>query len=603
VPPDERHRLCGRSYPPRTHESTYQQIQIQQRILAKKITTYARTATGQPDKSMWVHPRNNFAWSHWGVNIHEVMTVDILHQLWKGIFDKLMGMIQSHLSKEVGSGAFGSKSTTVQGSDWELQLDDRFRQVPAFPGLRVFPNFSSISQWTGVEQKALIQQIVPVVAPLIKDEGKMGFIRAVVDFVLQAVYKSHDDTTLRYMNDALRRIDLLKWSFQEEQGKTAFNYPKFHVLTHWTDHIRKFGAADGLDTAHFEAAHIYLVKNPYKLTNKRLNFEQQILSLNIRRVKMLAMSELLQVRTIRPSESKKDVIGAMTTSAVRATELKRLGWDCSARESYQLDQIRLGSGIWRHASTMAKHLQIADFLDTLAVFIREERRRVDGIASDNFGMERLEQDSTWIGQYPVSIHSSIHCWKEAPPRSTDIDALIRETLRCSPAWQGHVGTWRRDCVWVQEFDPSQSASDVIRAPSLEGRLPGELQVVITVLDPCRQDERGQSLRYVGALIDLFQLRNQGRHHDVHGMIEVQRVVRDPTRRHRTLGHRRFYRLDLIHRSAHLVPAGRNKPGIYYINPYIDWDQYNSVYDREFDGKECQAAMKIHKKRKWRTFDN
>jgi hypothetical protein len=43
---------------------------------------------------------------------------------------------------------------------------------------------------------------------------------------------------------------------------------------------------------------------------------------------------------------------------------------------------------------MAKHLQIADFLDTLAVFIREERRRVDGIVSNNFRIKRLEQDST-----------------------------------------------------------------------------------------------------------------------------------------------------------------------------------------------------------------
>jgi hypothetical protein len=60
----------------------------------------------------------------------------------------------------------------------------------------------------------------------------MGFIRAVIDFVLQAVYKSHDNTTLRYINNALRRIDLLKWLFQEEQGKTVFNYLKFHVLIH-----------------------------------------------------------------------------------------------------------------------------------------------------------------------------------------------------------------------------------------------------------------------------------------------------------------------------------------------------------------------------------
>ena len=596
MPFNERHRLYGRPYPLRTHEDTYKQIQRQQHIRANKITTYARTANGQTDKSMWVHERENFAWKHWGVNIHEVQLPDILHQIMKGIVERLMTWIQKHLSVEIGSGTSGKKSTTVQQSDWEVQLDDRFRQVPAFPGLRVFRNFSSISQWTGVEQKALLQQIVPVVAPLLKDNGKMHFIRAVVDFVLQAIYKSHDDTTLRYMNDALRRMDLLKWSFQKEQGRTAFNYPKFHVLTHWTDHIRKFGAADGFDTAHFEAAHIYLIKKHYQLTNKRLNFEQQILGLNIRRVKMLAMSELLQLRARQSSNPKKEVIGATATSVARATELKGLGWVCPAVESARLHRIRLGTGIWRYASTMAKYLQIPDFIDGLAVFVREERRRIDGLGSDNAQMERLEQDPSWVDQYPVTIHSAIHCWKEAPPRSTGMDNPVKETLRCSPAWQGNVGVWRRDCVWVQEFDPSQLASDRVRAPSLEGRLPGELQVVVTVLDQCRQDEHGQSLRYIGALVDLFQLRNQGRHHDVHGMIEVQRVVRDRACRHRTLGHRRFYRLDLIHRSAHLVPIDRDKPAAYYVNPYIDWEQYNSVYDREFDGKECQAALKIHKKR-------
>jgi Plavaka transposase len=610
VAPKERHRLFQQPIPLRTHQSTCAQIEKQRQIRDKNITNYDRTAVGRIDKSMWVHERDNFAWRHHLVNIHGILHVDILHQLLKGIVARSMDWIKDHLSEQIGSGAYGKNKVTVQKSGWELQLDDRFRQVPAFPGLRVFPNFSNISQWTGVEQKALLQQLVPVVAPLLikntrdtRDDGKIEFIRAVVDFVTQAVYKSHDDTTLRYMNDALRRIDLLKWSFAKQQGDTAFNYPKFHVLSHWTENIRKFGAADGFDTAHFEAAHIYLLKNHYELTNKRLDFEEQILSLNIRRVKMLAMSELLKLRTAQPFNLKKEVIIATATTAARPMKLDPLGWGSRASEAHSLGVMQLGMGIWRHARTMDKHLQISNFINALAVFVREERHHADGIRSGNAEMERLEQDPTWVNQYPVCIHSSINCWKPGPPTLADLEPLVKESVRCSPAWLGKVGGWRRDCVWVQEFDPSHPSSDKVGASSLEGRLPGELQVVVTVLDKGRRDARGRPSPYVGALVDVFRLMNKGRHHERHGMIEVQRVVRDTTAQHHTLGHQRFYRLDLIDRSAHLIPAGRDKPGVYYINPYIDWGQYNSVYDREFDGKDCQAASKIHKKRKWRTFDD
>jgi Plavaka transposase len=609
VAPKERHRLCQQPSPLRTHQSMQAQIEKQRQIRRKNVTSYDRTADGKIDKSMWVHERHNFAWRHHLVNIHEILHIDILHQLLKGIIARSMDWIKDHLSEQIGSGAYGKNKVTVQTSGWELQLDDRFRQVPPFPGLRVFPNFSNISQWTGVEQKALLQQLVPVVAPLLikdtgdtKDDGKIEFIRAIVDFVTQAVYKSHDDTTLRYMNDALRRIDLLKWSFAKQQGDTAFNYPKFHVLSHWTENIRKFGAADGFDTAHFEAAHIYLLKNHYELTNKRVGFEEQILSLNTRRVKMLAMIELQRLRIAQPLNPKEKVIIATTTTAARSIELERLDWHASASEAHSLGFMQLRTGTWRRARTVDKHLQICDFIDALAVFIREERLHADGIRSSNAEMERLEQDPSWVNHFPVCIHSSINCWKPGPPTLADLEPLVKEAVRCSPAWLGEVGVWRRDCVWVQEFDPSHPTSDRVGASSLEGRLPGELQVVITVLDTGRLDARGKPSRYVGALVDVFRLMNKGRHHERHGMIEVQRVVRDTAAQHRTLGHRRFYRLDLIDRSVHLVPVGRDRSEVYYINPYIDWGQYNSVYDRDFDGKDCQAASKIHKKRKWRTFD-
>jgi len=46
-----------------------------------------------------------------------------------------------------------------------VQLDERFRDVPAYPGLRRFNNFSTVKQWTGVEQRAVSRQFIPVIAP------------------------------------------------------------------------------------------------------------------------------------------------------------------------------------------------------------------------------------------------------------------------------------------------------------------------------------------------------------------------------------------------------------------------------------------------------
>lgn len=57
--------------------------------------------------------------------------------------------------------------------------------------------------------------------------------------------------------------------------------------------IRKFGSADGYDTAMFEAGHKYIVKEWYPLTNKRATFEQQIFEHNQRAVKILAMHDLI----------------------------------------------------------------------------------------------------------------------------------------------------------------------------------------------------------------------------------------------------------------------------------------------------------------------
>ena len=86
----------------------------------------------------------------------------------------------------------------------------------------------------------------------------MHCAQAIIDFILLVQYKTHDDETLRYLEQALYRIDKTKVAFQRlcpidkitEEGH--FNFSKFHVMTHYTACIREYGAADNFVTEHSE---------------------------------------------------------------------------------------------------------------------------------------------------------------------------------------------------------------------------------------------------------------------------------------------------------------------------------------------------------------
>lgn len=86
-------------------------------------------------------------------------------------------------------------------------------------------------------------------------------LRAMMDFVRLAMYHSHSDDTLEYMQEALANIDRLKYVFIESRpynkklGRRHFNIPKFHVMTHYVVAIRTWGSTVGVNSAIGEAAH------------------------------------------------------------------------------------------------------------------------------------------------------------------------------------------------------------------------------------------------------------------------------------------------------------------------------------------------------------
>jgi len=109
----------------------------------------------------------------------------------------------------------------------------------------------------------------------VKELAAMRCVRAFVDFILIAQYKTYNNKSLSYMEHALYRINKMKVAFRalrpldKSTDKGHFNFLKFHIITHYTLFIKDFGAADNFDIEHSEAGHKYYVKDFYGRTNKQ----------------------------------------------------------------------------------------------------------------------------------------------------------------------------------------------------------------------------------------------------------------------------------------------------------------------------------------------
>ena len=82
-----------------------------------------------------------------------------------------------------------------------------------------------------------------------------------IDLVMLAEYQTHDENTLKYLNQTINQIDNLKKYFHNLQSKNKhtekeqFNFSKFHVLVHYTDFIKKFETLDEFNSVIFKTDH------------------------------------------------------------------------------------------------------------------------------------------------------------------------------------------------------------------------------------------------------------------------------------------------------------------------------------------------------------
>ena len=123
---------------------------------------------------------------------------------------------------------------------------------------------------------------------------------------------------------------------------------------------------------------------------------------------------------------------------------------------------------------------------------------------------------------------------------------------------------------------------------------GELQLILTVRDEGLEskDVYTQLPKYIGALVKLLRWRRQGSVHLKYGIVEVEPWPTTEARHQRFLTGKRIYSIPNIIRGANVVSATTPPIQYWFVNNYIDWDQFNTLYDKDFETKETRAADKV-----------
>ena len=338
----------------------------------------------------WIHEVPNFAWEFPHVDIHAIMMVDLLHQLHKGIMQHTLQWLESLGADLYPSG--GKKNRDKNGkkiaTNWKHNLDERFRQAPRGTGLQVFKHFSEVKQWTGQESKQIVRQVVPVLAPLLEKLAPAAilFVRALVEFIMLAEYRTHTAETLSYMEDCLRRMDLLKEQFRDirkrknssEKDEGDFNLPKWHALTHYPDFIRQYGGCDGMDSSHMELQHKTKVKAFYGRTNKHKNWKEEGLTRHVNiDLNLAAMEGRLNAAgklSVRGGK-KHQVPVATTASRPRSLVLFRgPEWEIGQSEMARLKKHGLSSDRFRSVGEWEKITGCEGLVEAAATFISYNRQ-------------------------------------------------------------------------------------------------------------------------------------------------------------------------------------------------------------------------------------
>ncbi|KAJ3792476.1 hypothetical protein GGU11DRAFT_819026 [Lentinula aff. detonsa] len=137
-------------------------------------------------------------------DIHELLSCDLLHQVIKGTF-------KDHLVEWISDYIMASNAPN-EALEILKDIDRRISAIPAYPGLRRFPDGRNFTQWTGDDSKALMKVYVAAIAGYVP-EDMLRAVATFMDFCYLARRNSHTPDDLHNMELTLDRFHCARQSF------------------------------------------------------------------------------------------------------------------------------------------------------------------------------------------------------------------------------------------------------------------------------------------------------------------------------------------------------------------------------------------------------
>ncbi|KAG8783414.1 hypothetical protein FRC12_019746 [Ceratobasidium sp. 428] len=188
---------------------------------------------------------------------------DLLHQLYKGMYEHLRNWIEDLLGT--------------------VEFNRRFKTMPSAQDLRHFKTgVTKVKVWAGRESRDMMRQFLPVVVDAQVPAGIIRLVRSFMVFSYLAHSAQLTDVELAEMDKALRMFHKAKYVLTNGLAKIvktdgAFDrLAKLHMIGHYQQDIRALGTPDGYSTETPEHLHILYVKIPWRMSNRRNPLPQMV---------------------------------------------------------------------------------------------------------------------------------------------------------------------------------------------------------------------------------------------------------------------------------------------------------------------------------------
>ncbi|KAJ6607956.1 hypothetical protein B0H10DRAFT_2166674 [Mycena sp. CBHHK59/15] len=201
-------------------------------------------------------------------DIHELISMDLLHQIIKGTFkDHVVDWVEDYIR-----GALEKAEADRILAD----IDRRIAITPPFPGLRQFPVGRGFKQWTGNDFKGLMKVYLPAIAGHVPSQMVQA-VRDLIEFCYLVRRSVIDEDTLVAINAAVTSFHINREIFRDVRPE-GFSLPRQHSMVHYRPLIQVFGAPNGLCSSITESKHIKVVKKPYRRSSRNKPLGQMLLT-------------------------------------------------------------------------------------------------------------------------------------------------------------------------------------------------------------------------------------------------------------------------------------------------------------------------------------